>query len=606
MNKELLKIVISAILFGLSFLFHEGTLIYFTLIILSYLIVSYEVFVDAIKKLFSGDFFDENMLMIIATISAFAIGEYPEAVMVMLLFEFGEYLSHKAVHKSKDSIAKLMDLRCDTVNLKTKEGNKKIDIADASIGDIFIVKPGEKIPLDGVILDGESQIDTSSLTGESVPRVVKKGDDVLSGTLNQSALLTIKATSTNQTSTASKIISLIENSSDRKTNTEKFITRFAKIYTPVVVILALLITIIPTLLGGDFQTWLYRALVFLVTSCPCALVISVPLGYFCGIGRASREGILIKGSSELERIRKIKTLVFDKTGTLTEGVFEVSKVSPRFMDEKEMLKTLAYAEYYSNHPIALSILKKYDGDIDKSIIKNFKEISGKGIIVNIGKDEVIAGNKKLFENENISFEDVKEIGTVIFLAINREYKGYVLISDKIKKEAYKLSYDLSKEGINKIIMLSGDNLDIVSKTGETLQIDEYYANLLPADKVEKLEEIKKNDMTAFCGDGINDAPVIRLSDVGIAMGGLGSDAAIESADIVLMKDDLTKIPRAIKISKLTDKVVKINIVFALGVKLLMLVLATFGCATIWMAVFADVGVTLIAVLNALTIMKRKI
>ncbi len=606
MNKELLKIVISAILFGLSFLFHEGTLIYFTLIILSYLIVSYEVFVDAIKKLFSGDFFDENMLMIIATISAFAIGEYPEAVMVMLLFEFGEYLSHKAVHKSKDSIAKLMDLRCDTVNLKTKEGNKKIDIADASIGDIFIVKPGEKIPLDGVILDGESQIDTSSLTGESVPRVVKKGDDVLSGTLNQSALLTIKATSTNQTSTASKIISLIENSSDRKTNTEKFITRFAKIYTPVVVILALLITIIPTLLGGDFQTWLYRALVFLVTSCPCALVISVPLGYFCGIGRASREGILIKGSSELERIRKIKTLVFDKTGTLTEGVFEVSKVSPRFMDEKEMLKILAYAEYYSNHPIALSILKKYNGDIDKSIIKNFKEISGKGIIVNIGKDEVIAGNKKLFENENISFEDVKEIGTVIFLAINREYKGYVLISDKIKKEAYKLSYDLSKEGINKIIMLSGDNLDIVSKTGETLQIDEYYANLLPADKVEKLEEIKKNDMTAFCGDGINDAPVIRLSDVGIAMGGLGSDAAIESADIVLMKDDLTKIPRAIKISKLTDKVVKINIVFALGVKLLMLVLATFGCATIWMAVFADVGVTLIAVLNALTIMKRKI
>lgn len=606
MNKELLKIIISAILFGLSFITKEGTPIYFALIITSYLIVSYEIFIDAIKKLFSKDFFDENMLMIIATISAFAIGEYPEAVMVMLLFEFGEYLSHKAVHKSKESITKLMDLRSDTVNIKTTEGNKKIDIAKVNVGDIFIVKPGEKIPLDGIIVEGESQIDTSSLTGESVPKTAKKGDNVLSGTLNQSSLLTIKATSTNQTSTASKIISLIENFSDRKTNTEKFITRFAKIYTPIVVFLALLITIIPTLLGADFQTWLYRALVFLVTSCPCALVISVPLGYFCGIGRASKEGILIKGSSELERIKKIKTLVFDKTGTLTEGVFEVSTLKPNHIDEKDMLETLAHAEYYSNHPIALSILKKYNGKIDKNIIKNFKEISGKGIKVNIKDKEVIAGNKKLFEEENINFEDIKEIGTIIFLAINKEYKGYVVISDKIKKEAYQLSEKLSNEGINKIIMLSGDNLDIVSKTGKILQIDEYYANLLPIDKVKKLEEIKKEDTTAFCGDGINDAPVIKLSDVGIAMGGLGSDAAIESADIVLMKDDLTKIPRAIKISKLTDKIVKTNIIFALGIKLLMLLLATLGYATIWMAVFADVGVTLIAVLNALTIMKRRI
>ena len=544
------------------------------------------------------------MLMIIATISAFCIGEYPEAVMVMLLFEFGEYLSHQAVHHSKESITKLMDLRSDYVNLKINNDIKKIDVKEAKLDDIFVVKPGEKIPLDGIVIDGESSVDTSSLTGESIPKTVRKDDTVLSGSVNNGSLLTIKATSIYTTSTASKIIELIENSSERKTDTEKFITRFAKIYTPIVVLLAFLITVIPTIMGYDFQTWLYRALVFLVTSCPCALVISVPLGFFCGIGRASKEGILIKGSSELERLNKIKTLVFDKTGTVTKGNFEVSEIQSNKMNPTEMLTVLAHAEYYSNHPIAKSILKKYNKEIDKSIIKDFKEISGHGVTATINGQKVIVGNQRLLNKNDIEVPNV-EVGTTVYLAINNDYVGYVTIADQIKEEAYELVENLSDQGISKVVMLSGDNVDIVTKVGQQLKINEYYANLLPIDKVNKVNEIKEEDFTAFVGDGINDAPVIKLSDVGIAMGGVGSDATIEAADIVLMKDDLTKIPLAIKISKITTKIVNFNIVFALTFKLLMLVLATFGYASIWMAVFADVGVTLLAVLNTLGIMKKK-
>lgn len=604
LNEEIIKIIISAILFGISFFFKEESVPFFIFLISSYIIVSYEIFIDAGKKLLSKDIFDENMLMIIATISAFCIGEYPEAVMVMLLFEFGEYLSHQAVHHSKESITKLMDLRSDYVNLKINNDIKKIDIKEAKLDDIFVVKPGEKIPLDGIVIDGESSVDTSSLTGESIPKTVRKDDTVLSGSVNNGSLLTIKATSIYTTSTASKIIELIENSSERKTDTEKFITRFAKIYTPIVVLLAFLITVIPTIMGYDFQTWLYRALVFLVTSCPCALVISVPLGFFCGIGRASKEGILIKGSSELERLNKIKTLVFDKTGTVTKGNFEVSEIQSDKMDPTEMLTVLAHAEYYSNHPIAKSILKKYDKEIDKSIIKDFKEISGHGVTAIINNQKVIAGNQRLLNKNDIKVPNV-EVGTTVYLAINNNYVGYATIADQIKEEAYELVENLSNQGINKVIMLSGDNVDIVTKVGQQLKINEYYANLLPIDKVNKVNEIKEEDFTAFVGDGINDAPVIKLSDVGIAMGGVGSDATIEAADIVLMKDDLTKIPLAIKISKTTTKIVNFNIVFALIFKLLMLVLATFGYASIWMAVFADVGVTLLAVLNTLRIMRKK-
>lgn len=603
LNEEIIKIIISAILFGISFFFKEESVPFFIFLISSYIIVSYEIFIDAGKKILSKDIFDENMLMIIATISAFCIGEYPEAVMVMLLFEFGEYLSHQAVHHSKESITKLMDLRSDYVNLKINNDIKKIDIKEAKLDDIFVVKPGEKIPLDGIVMDGESSVDTSSLTGESIPKTVRKDDTVLSGSVNNGSLLTIKATSIYTTSTASKIIELIENSSERKTDTEKFITRFAKIYTPIVVLLAFLITVIPTIMGYDFQTWLYRALVFLVTSCPCALVISVPLGFFCGIGRASKEGILIKGSSELERLNKIKTLVFDKTGTVTKGNFEVSEIQSDKMDPTEMLTVIAHAEYYSNHPIAKSILKKYDKEIDKSIIKDFKEISGHGVTATINGQKVIAGNQRLLNKQDIKVPNV-EVGTTVYLAINNDYVGYATIADQIKEEAYELVENLSDQGINKVVMLSGDNVDIVTKVGQQLKINEYYANLLPIDKVNKVNEIKEEDFTAFVGDGINDAPVIKLSDVGIAMGGVGSDATIEAADIVLMKDDLTKIPLAIKISKTTTKIVNFNIVFALTFKLLMLVLATFGYASIWMAVFADVGVTLLAVLNTLRIMKK--
>ena len=605
LNEEIIKIIISAILFGISFFLKEESIPFFIFLISSYIIVSYKIFIDAGKKLLSKDIFDENMLMIIATISAFCIGEYPEAVIVMLLFEFGEYLSHQAVHHSKESITKLMDLRSDYVNLKINNDIKKIDVKEAKLDDIFVVKPGEKIPLDGIVIDGESSIDTSSLTGESIPKTVRKDDNVLSGSVNNGSLLTIKATSIYTTSTASKIIELIENSSERKTDTEKFITRFAKIYTPIVVLLAFLITVIPTIMGYDFQTWLYRALVFLVTSCPCALVISVPLGFFCGIGRASKEGILIKGSSELERLNKIKTLVFDKTGTVTKGNFEVSEIQSNKMNPTEMLTVLAHAEYYSNHPIAKSILKKYNGEINESIIKDFKEISGYGITATINNQKVIAGNQKLLTENNMNVSNTG-VGTTVHIAINNNYIGYVTITDQIKEEAYEIVENLSKQGINKVIMLSGDNVDIVTKVGKELKMNEYYANLLPVDKVNKVNEIKEEDFTAFVGDGINDAPVIKLSDVGIAMGGVGSDATIEAADIVLMKDDLIKVPLAIKIAKITTKIVNFNIVFALSFKLLMLVLATFGYASIWMAVFADVGVTLLAVLNTLRIMKKKI
>lgn len=604
LNSDLIKIIISAILFILSLFFKDN--IYLILLVCSYLVVSYEIFIDAVKKIFQGEIFDENTLMIIATISAFIIGEYPEAVMVMLLFEFGEYLSDLAVDNSKESITKLMDLRSDYVNLKNGDKVEKVDIKKAKVGDLFLVKPGEKVPLDGVIVSGNTSLDTSSLTGESIPREVNVGDSVLSGFVNGSGLITVKATSEFSNSTASKIINMLENSNEKKTKAEKFITRFSKIYTPIVVLLAVLLVLIPILLGGNFNEWFYKALVFLVTACPCALVISVPLGFFCGVGRASREGILIKSSDGLDSLNKLETIIFDKTGTITEGKFEVRDIVSNGVSKEELLKYAAYLEYYSNHPIALSIVKAYNDKIDESEIKDYKELSGQGVKGLVFSKKLMIGSENLFSKEGIVVPKVKAFGTVVYVICDGKYIGYLVIGDKIKESANNLVNNLKKVGINRTVMLSGDNKNIVCEVANKVNIDEYYAELLPIDKVEKLKEIKKTTFTAFVGDGINDAPVIKEADLGISMGSIGSDAAIEASDVVLMHDNLSKIVVAIKIAKVTQSIVKFNIVFALGFKLLMLVLATFGFASIWMAVFADVGVTLLAVLNSLRIMKIQI
>lgn len=604
LNSDLIKIIISAILFVISLFFKDN--IYLILLVCSYLVVSYEIFIDAVKKIFQGEIFDENTLMIIATISAFIIGEYPEAVMVMLLFEFGEYLSDLAVDNSKESITKLMDLRSDYVNLKNGDEIEKVDIKKARVGDLFLVKPGEKVPLDGVIVSGNTSLDTSSLTGESIPKEVNVGDSVLSGFVNGSGLITVKATSEFSNSTASKIINMLENSNEKKTKAEKFITRFSKIYTPIVVLLAVLLVLIPMLLGGNFNEWFYKALVFLVTACPCALVISVPLGFFCGVGRASREGILIKSSNGLDSLNKLETIIFDKTGTITEGKFEVRDIVSNGVSKEELLKYAAYLEYYSNHPIALSIVKAYNDKIDESEIKDYKELSGQGVKGSVFSKKLMIGSENLFSKESIIVPKVKAFGTVVYVICDDKYIGYLVIGDKIKESANNLVNNLKKIGINKTVMLSGDNKNIVCEVANKVNIDEYYAELLPIDKVEKLKEIKKTTFTAFVGDGINDAPVIKEADLGISMGSIGSDAAIEASDVVLMHDNLSKIVVAIKIAKVTQSIVKFNIVFALGFKLLMLVLATFGFASIWMAVFADVGVTLLAVLNSLRIMKIQI
>ena len=594
LNEELYKIFISTILFILAIIFKINILFIF-----AYIIISYELFIEAIKE---KELFNEATLMIIATIGAIFINEYQEAVIVMILFQLGEYLSDLAVNNSKKSIIELMDLRSDIVTL---EDNTQIDIDDCKIGTKFVVKPGEKIPLDGIVIEGSSTLDTKSLTGESKPLIVKKNSEVLSGSINLDSIIIIKSTKTSKTSTAARIIDIIENSNENKTKTEKFITKFSKVYTPIVCVLAILLVIIPTLLGEDFSTWLYRSLNFLVISCPCALVISIPLGFFCGIGRASHEGILIKGSNELEHLSSIKALVFDKTGTITHGNFDVDLICNKGIKKEELLEIAAYAEYYSNHPIAKSILKKYNKKIDKKRISDYIEVSGKGIKVKIDNNLYLIGNEKLLKNIDIDIHN-DEIGTTVYIAREQTYLGHIVITDTIKKEAYKLVDNLEKLNINKVIMLSGDNIDIVSKVGKEIKIKEYYGNLLPQDKVDKINEIKKDFTTAFVGDGINDAPVIKLSDIGIAMGGIGSDATIEASDIVLLKDDLNNIPKAIKISKLTKRIIKFNIIFAITFKIFILLLAAIGYTSIWLSVLSDVGVTILSILNSLRILYKEV
>lgn len=597
-NEDLIRIIISIIFLVLGLIFNEN--IY--LLVVSYIFVSKEVYFNAFKNIREGEIFDENLLMIIATLGSFYIGKYPEAILVMLLFSIGEYLSDLAVDNSKKAIVELMDLRSDKINLKSIGVT---DVSKAKVGDIFIVSPGEKVALDGIVIKGESHLDTSSLTGEAVPRAAYKNKGVLSGTINLEGVLEVKATKTFETSTASKIIEILEKSEEKKTKTEKFITKFSKVYTPIVVLLAIFIVIIPTILGGDFNTWLYRALEMLVISCPCALVISVPLGYFSGIGKCSKEGILVKGSNILDDLVNVNTIIFDKTGTITEGVFEVTKIVSKNKKDDELLMLASAAEANSNHPIATSIKKAYGKEI-KNKITNVKEISGAGISCTIDKDNILVGNKRFLEDNKIDVEENKEIGTIVYVAKNKKLLGYIVISDKIKSNAKKSLDKLRSDGISNLVMLSGDDEEVVKVISRKLNLDKAFGNLLPQDKVRILEEYKNCDKTAFVGDGINDAPVIKLADIGIAMGGIGSDATIEASDIVLMKDDLSHLADAIKISKITKEIVMSNIIFSIMFKVIMLVLAILGITPIWLAVFADVGVTIISVLNSLRIFIKKI
>lgn len=597
-NEDLIKIIISFILFIISFFVGNET-IKLILIVVGYIIVAYEMYIEAFNDFKKGEIFNEELLMILATLGAFYIHSYEEALMVILLFQLGEYLENLAVNKSKASITKLMDLRVDTVNI---DGKGKVKLEEAKVGDIFIVKAGEKVPLDGIVVDGETYIDTSSLTGESVPRKVAKDENILSGCINKEALIKVQATTTSKDSTVQKIINLIENSNEKKSETETFIRKFAKIYTPIIVVSAFLLVLIPTLMGYNFNDWLYRALVFLVTSCSCALVISVPLGFYSGIGKASKEGILIKGSSELEKLLNIDYLLLDKTGTITEGVFEVTEINTE-MDKDKFLNIVASVEENSNHPIATAIKNKNKEKL--LVVKNHKEITGKGLSCTIDNKEVLVGNDKLLNENNISFDKVNKAGTVVYLSINNEYKGYLLVSDKIKETSKSLS-EVKEVIKQEIVILSGDNKNIVESVSKEVGADKYYGELLPEDKVEYVEKYKKHGKVMFVGDGINDAPVIKMSDVGVSMGGIGSDAAIEASDIVLMRDDLSKIKTAVNIAKVTDRKVKESIIFALVVKAIVLLLGIFGLSTIILAVFADVGVTLLVILNVITIFYKKI
>ena len=601
LNEELIKILLSIILLVISF-FISNENIKLILLVLSYIIISFEMYIKLIKNIKSFEIFDETFLMVIATIGAFFISSYLEAVMVMLLYQIGEYLSELTVSKSKDSIIALMDLRVDMALLDNDGSPKEVRIEKVKIGDIFIVKPGEKIPLDGIVVKGESYLDTSSLTGESVPKHVKENDEVLSGCINKDGILRIQATKTSKNSTAQKIVELLESYNTNKSNEEKFISKFASKYTKIVVLSTVLVVLIPTLLGGDFKEWLYKALVFLVTSCPCALVISVPLGYICGIGKASKSGVIIKGSKELEDLSNIDYLMLDKTGTITEGVFKINKIETT-LKEEELLKIVVSAENNSIHPIADAIKQEYNDKLYE--VNDYKEISGQGITCVINNQKILIGNEKLLKSNNVEFTETTEVGTIIYIAIDNKYVGYILISDKIRKENKDLS--ILKKCIKKdIIILSGDNENIVKDVAKKVKIDKYYAELLPKDKVKYVNEYKDKGTVMFIGDGINDAPVIKKATVGVSMGNIGSDAAIEASDVVLMKDNLMKIKEVINISKFTKKKITQNIIFALGVKFLVLILSLFGLSTILMATFADVGVTLLSILNVLIIFKKKV
>lgn len=620
------KLLIGGILFVLG-IFVPKTLFIpkLAVFLISYLVIGGDVLLSAFKNILNGQVFDENFLMAIATIGAFAIGEYPEGVAVMLFYQLGELLQGIAVNNSRKSIVSLMDIRPDYANIKVGEGIKKVSPEEIKVGEIIVVKPGEKVPLDGKIVKGASTFDTSALTGESLPREAKAGDDVLSGFINKNGLIEIQVAKVFSESTVSKILYLMENAGSKKSKTENFITKFARYYTPAVVITALIVAIFPPLLiqGATFSDWIYRALIFLVVSCPCALVISIPLGFFGGIGGASRHGILIKGSNYLEVLNNLESVVMDKTGTLTKGIFKVTEVNTEnnikindFQNNKTeltkplLLKYAAHIEKFSNHPIAQSIVAEYENSVskvDENVVKDFEEISGFGIKVNINNHQFLAGNSKLMDLENITFDKKENLGTAIYLAADGKYIGNILISDEVKEDSARAIKGMKENGVKEIVMLTGDNEAIGKNIAEKLGIDKVFTELLPNEKVEKLEEIYKTKSekgkVAFVGDGINDAPVLARADLGIAMGGAGSDAAIEAADVVIMNDEPSKIVTAIKIAKKTKEIVWQNITVAFAIKIVVMALGLFGDATMWEAVFADVGVALLAVLNATRVLR---
>ncbi len=599
-----------AALFIVGSLFDFSQSIKFIVFFISYLLVGGEVVYRAFKNISKGQIFDENFLMSVATIGAFAIGEYPEGVAVMLFYQVGEAIQRLAVNRSRKSISTLMDIRPDYANLKIGNEIRNVTPEEVGIGDFILVKPGEKIPLDGLVVEGSSALDASALTGEALPLDVEPGSEVLSGSINKNGVLLIEVTKEFGESTISRILELVQNASSKKAPTENFITKFARYYTPFVTFAALALAVIPPLVipGADFNDWIYRALAFLVVSCPCALVISIPLSFFGGIGGASKNGILVKGSNYLEALNNIDTVIFDKTGTLTKGIFKVTKIEgTNEWSKEELLEYAAHAESFSNHPIALSIQKEYNHEIDSQRITEPEEIPGQGIKVKIDGRYVLAGNKKLMESEHIAWKPVDALGSIVYLAVDGIYAGYIVISDELKADSKKAIIDLKKLGINRTAMLTGDSKVVGEAIAHELGLDTFFSELLPHQKVEQLEQLDKSRKSkgklVYVGDGINDAPVLARADIGIAMGALGSDAAIEAADVVLMTDEPSKIVTAIQVAKKTRKIVWQNIIFAMGIKIIVLILAAFGVATMWEAVFGDVGVTVIAIINSMRAMK---
>ena len=608
-KKKEVIIIISAILFVITLFVKMNQTLQLILMLVAYILLGKDTVLKAIKNVEKGDFFDENFLMTVATLGAIMIGEYPEAVAVMLFYEVGELFQSYAINKSRKSIADMMDIKPEYANVIRDNKSQKIDPDEVQIGETIEIKPGERVPLDAIIIKGESTLDTSALTGESIPVEVREGATILSGCININALIIAKVTKEYFDSTVNKVLDLVENAASKKSTSERLITRFAKIYTPIVIGLAILLAILPPVISGEynFKLWIFRALSFLVVSCPCAFVISIPLSFFSGIGAASRAGVLIKGGNYLEALSKVDTVVLDKTGTLTKGVFNVQKVIvvDKNIKEDKFISLVAMAESGSNHPISKSIQKYYNKEINTNSINSIKEISGKGIEAVIDNKKILVGNEKLINvPKNISIDD---IGTILYLEIDNKFTGYIIISDEIKKDSQKAIKGLKNMGIKKTIMLTGDVEKVAKKVGEDLGIDEIYTNLLPQDKVSKFEEIIKNKNSkgnvVFVGDGINDAPVLARADVGIAMGAMGSDAAIEAADVVIMTDEPSKIVTAIKSSKKTMKIAIQNIILAFGVKAIALILSALGITDMWMAVFADTGVTILAVLNSFRALK---
>lgn len=610
---EILKdnwlLIVGAIIYAIALLYNGNNKISIILFVASYLAIGGEVILTAIKNILRGEVFDENFLMSIATIGAFFIGEYPEAVAVMLFYQIGEVFQGYAVNKSRKSISSLMNIRADYANVLRNGIEFKVSPEEVNLEEIIVIKPGERVPLDGTVIEGTSFLDTSALTGESVPREVKTSDEILSGAINDNGVLKVKVNKKYGESTVARILELVENASNKKAPTEKFITKFSKVYTPIVVFIAIIVAIVPPLLIKDatFSEWLYKALSLLVVSCPCALVVSIPLGVFSGIGAASKKGILVKGGNYLEALKESEIVVFDKTGTLTKGVFKVTNINAKNISEDELLEITAIGESNSNHPIALSIANAYGKEINKNEIESYKEVAGHGVEAIIKGKKVLLGNSKLMKSNNISYDEVDTIGTIVHIAIDGEYKGNIVISDEVKENVKEALTELKSVGIKKTIMLTGDSKVVADKVAKAIGIDEVHAELLPSDKVNKVEEIlnKKsaNGKVLFVGDGINDAPVLARADIGIAMGGVGSDAAIEAADVVLMKDKVEAISEAIRVSRKTSKILWQNIIFSLAIKVAVMILVIFGLTNMWAAVFADVGVTLLAVLNSMRIIR---